>query len=371
MSELLKPFYNPGPGDVIKDAMEELGWNQQDLAEILGMTLKSINLILNNKQSITPETAKLLGVVFKTSADLWMNLEAAFQLRKVSETKDDRYELAKVKSEISRLMPLSEVRQKKWTIYDTSKINGIKSEMERVFGTSRYLEITESIQNNRFYARRTGFDYDYSYYYCNAWYRYAKLLGCNQNLPQYNMKKLEELSRSLYQFTSMVDGISKFISRLRECGVGFFVLSHLKKTYLDGATFISDGSPYIVFTGRHDRIDNFWFVIAHEISHILLHFDKLDRPCLDNLEQRSDEEIEVEADSKASEMLKADRIISLAKPFTQYFSETRLLWISEETGVSPALVAGILQHNKLIDYRKFAKYKTTVLNQIDQKWIIG
>ena len=51
MSETLKPFYNPGPGDIIKDAMEELGWQQDDLAEILGLSLKSVNLILNNKQA--------------------------------------------------------------------------------------------------------------------------------------------------------------------------------------------------------------------------------------------------------------------------------------------------------------------------------
>ena len=36
MAEVLKPFYNPGPGDIIMDAMEELGWQQYDLAEILG-----------------------------------------------------------------------------------------------------------------------------------------------------------------------------------------------------------------------------------------------------------------------------------------------------------------------------------------------
>ena len=48
MSETLKPFYNPGPGDIIKDALEELGWQQDDLAEILGLSTKSVNLILNN-----------------------------------------------------------------------------------------------------------------------------------------------------------------------------------------------------------------------------------------------------------------------------------------------------------------------------------
>ena len=81
----LKPFYNPGPGDIIRDAMEELGWNQADLAEITGLTEKSINLIINNKQAITSETAILLGQVFSTPAEMWLNLQVGYDLRKISD----------------------------------------------------------------------------------------------------------------------------------------------------------------------------------------------------------------------------------------------------------------------------------------------
>lgn len=83
MPNELKPFYNPGPGDVIRDAMEELGWNQIDLAEITALTEKSVNLIINNKQAITPETATLLGQVFSTPAEMWLNLQARYDLRKI------------------------------------------------------------------------------------------------------------------------------------------------------------------------------------------------------------------------------------------------------------------------------------------------
>ena len=40
--------------------MKELGWNQEDLAEILGISLKSVNLILNNRQRITPEIKDMI-----------------------------------------------------------------------------------------------------------------------------------------------------------------------------------------------------------------------------------------------------------------------------------------------------------------------
>lgn len=81
----LKPFYNPAPGEIIWDAMEELGWNQADLAEITGLTEKSINLIINNKQAITSETAILLRQVFSTPAEMWLNLQVGYDLRKISD----------------------------------------------------------------------------------------------------------------------------------------------------------------------------------------------------------------------------------------------------------------------------------------------
>ena len=80
----IKPFYNPGPGDIIKDTMEELGWHQDDLAKKSGLSLKTVNLILNNKQSITPKTADLLGKTFSTSAEMWLKLESNYKIRKTS-----------------------------------------------------------------------------------------------------------------------------------------------------------------------------------------------------------------------------------------------------------------------------------------------
>ena len=97
MPNELKPFYNPGPGDVIRDAMEELGWNQIDLAEITGLTGKSVNLIINNKQAITSETATLLGQAFSAPAEMWLNLQARYDLRKIDDQDSPQKELAEQK----------------------------------------------------------------------------------------------------------------------------------------------------------------------------------------------------------------------------------------------------------------------------------
>lgn len=94
----LKPFYNPGAGDIIRDAMEELGWNQADLAEITGLTEKSVNLIINNKQAITPETAILLGQAFSAPAEMWLNFQAKYDLRKIDNRDASKKEMIRQKN---------------------------------------------------------------------------------------------------------------------------------------------------------------------------------------------------------------------------------------------------------------------------------
>src|SRR5271167_751549 len=75
------------PGEVIKEELEERGWNQVELADIMGRPPRVVSEIISGKRAITPETAKGLAAAFGTSATLWMNLEGGYQLSKT--THDD------------------------------------------------------------------------------------------------------------------------------------------------------------------------------------------------------------------------------------------------------------------------------------------
>ncbi len=160
-----------GPGYFIREQMEIRDWVQEDLSEILGISLKHVNKILKDNQPLTIEIARLLGKIFDTSAQYWLNVDI--------------------------------------NIYST-----------------------------------------------------------------------------------LDNGINQFLDKLNDIGVKFFILSHLQKTYLDGAAFISSNNPVIVYTGRYKRIDNFWFTVAHEITHVLNHLNDETQFVLDNLKDNVDTEIE-------------------------------------------------------------------------------
>ena len=69
-----------GPGYFIKEQMEYRHWTQEDLSEITGLSLKHVNKIVQDKQPLTLEVAKLLGEIFNTSPQYWLNLDTSYRL---------------------------------------------------------------------------------------------------------------------------------------------------------------------------------------------------------------------------------------------------------------------------------------------------
>lgn len=366
----LQSFYNVGPGNFILDFLESLGWNQNDLADVTGFSLKSINQLINNKQGITTETAITLEKAFGTPAKFWLEVDAKYQIRKKQEQNSEKNELTAKKAILRKYMPVSEMKKKGWFLYDINTISGIEEECLRVFGQK---SIPESDYNNeyKFCARQTKFDYDYTLWYSKTWFEYAKLHANTFKLPKFNNKKLEKIADKLFSYTTKEDGIIQVIKDLFDCGVGFFTLSHLQKTYLDGAAFINEKNPFIVYTCRYDRIDNFWFVLAHEIAHVIHHYEFLSEPILDNLEEKAESEREKEADHYAGIYLNQDKVLKFGSQFGKYLNTNRLQQICDTTNVSIPVALGMLQHFGFLDWRQFAKFKERVKKYISPELIMG
>jgi HTH-type transcriptional regulator/antitoxin HigA len=71
------------PGEYLKDELNARGWTQTQFAKIIGRPIQVVNEIIRERKSITAQTAVAFAAAFGTSAELWMNLEAAWQLSKV------------------------------------------------------------------------------------------------------------------------------------------------------------------------------------------------------------------------------------------------------------------------------------------------
>jgi HTH-type transcriptional regulator/antitoxin HigA len=365
----LRPFVNIGPGHTIKKNLDALGWTQEDLASMMDISVKQLSHIINNKARITIETARLLAAVFGTSAEFWVNLDTRYRIHLEQDTNKETS--AQRKARIRTYMPVNEITKKGWFISE-STADGYEKMYSDIWDTSPDDHSMYEQSPERYCARQNRENEDYTSRYTYTWSRIARIKAHSFSVPEYDISKLEVISRQLSGYTVQENGVTQVLRDLNAAGVKFLVLSHLSKTYLDGACFWDERNPVIVYTGRYDRVDNFWFTLAHEIAHVLLHLPGFkDKSFLDDLKADGNSAEEQEADSAAEEFLKAEQIISSAKPFAGYLSRSRLQTISDELGIGTAVIVGILQHHKMVDYRKLNSYKEAVLERIPAEFIVG
>ena len=78
----IKQNPNPShPGEILGGLyLAERGINQTELAKLLGCTHAKVNQIANGKRGITPQFALQLEQALGTSAKMWVNLHAAWDL---------------------------------------------------------------------------------------------------------------------------------------------------------------------------------------------------------------------------------------------------------------------------------------------------
>ena len=69
------------PGEVLlEDFMKPLGLSQYRVAKDMGVPPLRISQIVNGKRAITADTAMRLGRYFGTSAEVWLRLQARYDL---------------------------------------------------------------------------------------------------------------------------------------------------------------------------------------------------------------------------------------------------------------------------------------------------
>ena len=81
MSEERIPPVHPGEV-LLEDFLKPLGISQYRLAKEMKVYPRKINEIVHGNRAITADTALRLSRYFGTSAELWMNLQALYDLEK-------------------------------------------------------------------------------------------------------------------------------------------------------------------------------------------------------------------------------------------------------------------------------------------------
>jgi addiction module HigA family antidote len=88
MSDSYKPIT---PGEYLEEEfLKPFGITQSKLSRDLDIPISRINNIIRGKRIITVDTALRLSEYFKTSAEMWLNLQSHYDLRMAKNEKLDQ-----------------------------------------------------------------------------------------------------------------------------------------------------------------------------------------------------------------------------------------------------------------------------------------
>ncbi len=160
---------------------------------------------------------------------------------------------------------------------------------------------------------------------------------------------------------------------LKKYGISLVIEPHFPKTYLDGATIlINKDNPVIGLTLRHDRLDNFWFTLVHELAHIALHYDLGISLFYDEIE--GIKAVDLDSKEKEADALAEESILPSAKwevsPARLIPSSMAANSLAKELGVHVALIAGQIRHkgNKYVYLNKIVNEATVRKYFPHEKW---
>lgn len=253
------------PGQLIQRELDARGWTQNDLAEVMGRPAQAISEIITGKKQITAETAIELGEAFGVDAAFWSTLQSNFNLHQARQKKTAN-DVAR-RSQLHSATPVLELIKRGWlSITRKSPIEEQEAAVCAFLGTCT-IDARPELSISFRSAEHRGPDWTAKI----AWAKRVEHLAGPQvkKLPKYSKASLERAIPKLLKLAATEAGVAEVPGFLAKLGIGFLVLPHLPKTYLDGAILPVDGHPVVALSLQYDRIDNFWFTLLHELAHCL------------------------------------------------------------------------------------------------------
>ena len=336
------------PGEFIREELAERGWTQDDLAKILGRAPRTISEIVNGKRAITPKTAKLLACALGTSADVWMGLQAAYQLAHVRTDSEDSI---RRRAEIYGKVPLKEMIRRGW-IEESGSVDVLEKQV------CSFLEI-DNIEREPVFeaAARKSTPYGEATSAQTAWLWRARNLARAVHAKRFDADRFRNTVSDIRALASHPEDVRRVPGALAEMGVRFLVVQHLPGTKIDGACFwLSPEEPAIVLSLRYDRIDWFWFTLGHEAGHV----------CDGSGPFRIDSDLDQRGADKAAEEERAnefaarllvdqDELDHFIKRFKPLYSRKKIDGFARRIGIHPGIVVGQLHYRKEIPPRNLRK----------------
>jgi HTH-type transcriptional regulator/antitoxin HigA len=349
------------PGTYIKEEIDARGWNQRDLAFILDVPEQAVTMLISGKRGISPDMAKALGAAFDVHADLFANLQTAYDM---SRARTPDVSVA-VRGKMQSTYPVREMIKRRWIeLSDTAML---ESQLGRFFEASSPNEIPYMPHA----AKKSHYEEREIPPAQLAWLFRVRQIAKSNTVPPYSESALRTATKELETLMVAPEEARHVPRILMSCGVQFIVVEKLPGSEIDGVCFWTKNNPVIGMTMRRDTIDNFWFVLRHEIDHVLRGdgkseevIDKLDGENASATSEAIPEQERAANAAAANFCAPTEKVVSFIKRKHPFYYEKDVIAFARLVQRHPGLVVGQMQFRlNRYDYlsRHLAKIRQFVL----------
>lgn len=350
MSDKIRNEYNPEtvthPGATLSEALEERGMSQVELSERTGRPRKTINEIVKGQTAITPETAIQLERVLGIPATFWNNRQRCFD-----ESVARAQSMERLRGHIDWLdhFPLSQMTKLGWIEKKPSRVLqldallsffglGSPDEWQRVY---RVPWVETAFRDSKAFSTDS--------YALSAWLRKGEIEAGSMECAPFDRSRLR---KALDEIRMMIRGTpadfrTSIKGKCAASGVAVVFVPLIKGVHALGATrWIAATRAMLMLSLRGRLEDVFWFTFFHESAHIL--FSSKREVFVEGIGSSTHGEDEKRADVFASDFLIPESAWRRFTSGRNAYTADSISAFAEEVSISPAIVIGRLQHDKLI-----------------------
>jgi HTH-type transcriptional regulator / antitoxin HigA len=342
------------PGQLIESLLVDRGWDQKFLAYWLGVSETIVSRTMSGARPVDAQMALNLSDVFGVPPERFLMLQQSIALEKAKLiTPSDPTRAAK--ATLFGSLPISEMIKRGWLKVKSAKdVEGVSGELKKFFGVPSLDQIETTLPHA---ARKTVVVGESSEKMAAdaqlVWLYRAKRIAQEMMVAPYSHFSVRRAIKELEPLMASATSCRKVSRVLASAGIRFVVIQTIGPAKIDGACFwLDENSPVIAMSLRHDRIDNFWFTLRHELEHVARTHGQPDQMTLDfelegvkaGVGQNVPEEEKLANSAAANfgfsrEYL--DKFITRKSPF---FRETDVLGFANTVKVHPGIVVGRLQY---------------------------
>lgn len=350
------------PGQLVQRLLDERGWTQDVLATVMGVSASHVSRMVTDRVAIDAERAISLSDVFRVPAEDFLDLQKRYELAQARMRVRPNPDRA-LRAQLYADFPVKEMIDRRWIAADSVRdTDQVARELARFFGVEEPSEIAVLPHA----AKKTNSGEDVTRAQL-AWLFRVQMIAREQIVGRYSPAAVRGAIEQLAALLAKPRDVSKVPAILKQAGVRFVVVEALTSSKIDGVCFwLNDLAPVVGMSVRYDRVDNFWFVLRHELEHVLRgHGRRGGRIDVDLQGEQSGTEPNVPEEERVANAAASNfcvpseqmnRFFELKNP---YFYERDLLGFAATMGVHPGLVVGQLQR-RLGRYDRFRKFLVKV-----------